>query len=123
LQGSGTNDQVEGSFLATCWFAYQVESTSANLSSTMVRLPITMRLPSAMLLQPSEDVPDYVTEMAAQIDQWFVDNDISETTRPDLWETSQLDFDISVFTNMTQTGQPILRLRTIVLDCSSLADS
>jgi len=65
-----------------------------------------MTAPSAQIRQALEEVhfPTHV-----------------DSARPALWQRSELRFDISLFSNASLTGRPILRLRRLFISCSDIA--
>jgi hypothetical protein len=58
--------------------------------------------------------------MANAITDWLSANGLPNATQPP-WQSSELRFDISLFSNASLTGRPILRLRNLVISCSNIA--
>jgi hypothetical protein len=45
---------------------------------------------------------------------------LSASARPSLWAHSRLRFNISLFSQLSQNGRPILRLRDLFVACSNI---
>ena len=122
VQGSGEPQPINGSFQAISYFAYPPNMPSSGLPLSLVALPIALRLPTDIAFDaPISGTPDYVTAMANAINDWLNANGLSAAARPTLWQHSEIRFDLSLFSDASQTGRPILRLRSLSIQCSNIA--
>ena len=123
VQGSGEPAPINGSFQALSYFAYPSSPPSGGKTDLdFVDLPIALRLPTDITFDaPISGTPPYVTAMADTITDWLNANGLSAAARPALWQRSELRFDISLFSNASLTGRPILRLRRLFISCSDIA--
>lgn len=122
LQGSDPAEPIAGSFQAVANFDYPVNTgTSSSFDLPQVNLPLTLRLPTPVTLggQPKPDEA-YITEMASHIETWLTTNEMTPTARPNIWPHCAIRFDVSLFSDISQTGQAILRLRNILLSCADI---
>lgn len=112
-----------GSFQALSYFACPSSPPSGGKTDLdFVDLPIALRLPTDITFDaPISGTPPYVTAMADTIADWLNANGLSAAARPALWQRSELRFDISLFSNASLTGRPILRLRRLFISCSDIA--
>lgn len=123
VTGSGEPQPVAGSFQAVAYFAYPPTTPGSGYATLdPIALPITLRLPTDIKYDaPISSTPFYVTAIADMITDWLNANGLSASERPDLWPRSELRFDISLFSNASQTGRPILRLRRLFIDCREIS--
>jgi hypothetical protein len=97
-------------------------SGPATLALPPVRLPVLLRLPTAVTLGASDPAPPaFLDEVAQDITRWLAAMDITPTTRPDLWAEASLGLDLSLFSGAASGGPPILRLRNLTLACTAIA--
>jgi hypothetical protein len=61
-----------------------------------------------------------VADMAKAITDWLTANGLSATQRSELWKRSELRFDLSLFSDASLTGRPILRLRSLFIRCKDI---
>jgi len=122
LQGSGTGEQSQGSFQATILFQSPA-TRDASLGALQVSLPIALRLPTPVTYGQSAatDPSAYVSEMADKIAGWLSANGISPEKPPGIWAGSAVTFDIALYSSLSVTGDPILRLRNVRLPCPYIA--
>jgi hypothetical protein len=103
------------SFQAIMYFAYPPNAPPAGAESlALVELPIALRLPTGT------DTPGYVADMAKTITDWLTANGLSDAQRHQLWQRSQLRFDLSLFSDASLTARPTLRLRSLFIQCSDI---
>src|SRR5579864_1764672 len=113
----GNPNPVTASFQTTLYFAYPLNTPPQDAEPlALVQLPIALRLPTK-IDGPISGTPKYVTEMAQLITDWLTANGLSAAQRQQLWQRSELRLDVSLFSDFSATGQPILRLRNLFIEC------
>jgi hypothetical protein len=118
VQGSGDQPPLNGSFQVTAYFAYPPNMPTSGTGLSLVAVPIILRLPTAIVFDaPISGTPDYVNAIANAINTWLDANHLSAAARQALWQRSELRFDLSLFSDASQTGRPILRLRSLSIQC------
>lgn len=121
LQGSGTGEQIPGSFQAI--IAFQSPATrDAGLAALQVSRPITLRLPTPVTYGQSvaADPPAYASEMAEKIAAWLSANGVTPDKPPGIWAASTVTFDVALYSSLSVTGDPILHLRNVLLSCPDI---
>jgi hypothetical protein len=112
---AGSKDAVTSTFQAIMYFAYPPNTPPAGAEAlALVELPIALRLPT------ETDTTGYVADMAKAITDWLTANGLSATQRSELWKRSELRFDLSLFSDASLTGRPILRLRSLFIQCKEI---
>jgi hypothetical protein len=121
VMGSGEPTPINGSFQAIAYFAYPPNASPSGAALSLVDLPIVLRLPTDIEFDaPISGTPDYVTAIAKTVTDWLTANGLSATQRSELWKRSELRFDLSLFSDASQTGRPILRLRSLFIQCKDI---
>ena len=124
LEGTkGTDSSPQpGRFQAVASFDYPINaSTASTFKLSPVNLPLTLRLPTPVTFaEPPKTNDAYLVEMANHVEAWLKTNQMTPTDRPALWQDCAIRFDVSLFAGDSQTGQPILRLRNVLLNCANI---
>jgi len=112
---AGNPKPLTSNFQAIMYFAYPPNAPPTGAEAlALVELPIALRLPTGT------DTPGYVADMAKTITDWLTANGLSAAQRPQLWQRSQLRFDLSLFSDASLTARPTLRLRSLFIKCSDI---
>jgi hypothetical protein len=121
VQGSGfgKDKPLAGSFQAAISFAYPLMTAGdGKFSPAVVELPIMLRLTTQIEFDASiTDTPKYATDMADLIDDWLGANGLTDAAQSALWKRSQIRLDLSLFSSVSLSGRPILRLRRLFIPC------
>jgi hypothetical protein len=114
---SGNINPVTANFQTTLYFAYPLNTPPQGAEPlALVQLPIALRLPTE-IDGPVSGTPQYAKDMAKLVTDWLTANGLSATQRQQLWLRSELRLDVSLFSDFSATGQPILRLRDLFVEC------
>ncbi len=102
------NSQDTVSFLMSCQYTYQL-----NTSTTNVGLPVIMQPIQSIQVKPDastgdKKLADMIADWAGSIELWY-NSRKPVTTNAALW------FDLTIFSNLTQQPLPLVRLRTLNL--------
>ena len=112
---AGNPKPLTSSFQAIMYFAYPPNAPPAGAEAlALVELPIALRLPT------ETDTPGYIADMAKTITDWLTANGLSDAQRHQLWQRSQLRFDLSLFSDASLNARPTLRLRSLFIQCSDI---
>jgi hypothetical protein len=125
LAGTDSHAVLSGSFQAASYFEYALSAPPpAGSALPNVELPIDLRLPTDIDFNQTFGVaspPQFIVAMAQSLTNWLTSNNLSLKDRPDLWQRGNLRFDLSLFSSVSQSGRPILRLRRLIIPCSKIA--
>lgn len=115
---SAQTQQKNGQFQAVVSFNYPA---SAKESSTFilksVSIPVTMRIPTDF------SNINYIQEMQSTISEWINENygSLSKLQANSNLSKAYFNFDISLFSGSSKSGNPILRLKHAQLQCNDIS--
>ena len=110
LERSDENpSKQEGSFRIISSYEFSVVENGSEAFPPM-RVPILLNLPEVLPFEPgSPAVKAYLQSLATRIEAWLQNN------KPDQRTPGNLHFDVTLFTELSASGEYLLRLRNLFL--------
>lgn len=112
-------ETTSGQFQTTVTFNY-VSSVNPTLSNQYISLPVLMRIPTEFTAQST-----YIAEIATYLKHWIIqtygrlENIKNSTTL----STAFFNFDISLYSDGSGSGNPVLRVQSVRLEINQLTTS
>ena len=116
LSVSGESGTASGSFQAVIDFCYPASAAFAGLKP--ISLPIVFWLPTPVTYgsPPTADpLPEYISRLGDSITSWLSENSIELGQLSGIWSQSTIAMDISLYSSLSKSDTPILRLRELQL--------
>jgi len=114
---------VSGQFQIVVSYNFPPNSGSSFIKP--ISIPVLMRIPTDFkAISEASEVTGYITEMATAITTWINANygDVSTFINDPNTANAFFNFDISLFSGSSNTGNPILRIKNAELKCSDISN-
>jgi hypothetical protein len=121
---SGQSDEVyatQGSVRVAAALTWPVHGERPSFELPAVRLPIVLTLPQPLSFDPSPDeAVTLARPLATAIDAWLNEREVSR--HAPLQARAEIDFEVTVFSETSETGLPILRLDGLTLKTTAISE-
>ncbi|PCI75759.1 MAG: hypothetical protein COB20_12200 [SAR86 cluster bacterium] len=111
----------QGGIKIVSYYEYQLQEQLSSDAAQTVSMPVRLAVPIKCTLNPSTDqtLANLIKELGNDLNSWAYTNQPAHLndTSGDL---AQFRFDLSVFSDNSITGQPLMRLRNLVLPTSAI---
>jgi hypothetical protein len=115
---TNVKSNARGSVQTVINLTYPVQDGANPLALPDRVLPIILDLPEDVPFYPSpSDVATLVAALQGALSTWKSDNKLSS----DLLSRARLEFEVSVFSTLSETGIPLIHLSGLYLGCAAVA--